>query len=195
MTEEEELARDRAFEVVKASNVFGCFDKSVVACCPFDHEAIWKGGWDARSAHDGWREIKIEADLPRLDGACLITADNGIVRCVYFNARKLIFLSFDGGTGYNATAWMPLPAPFTPKEATEDNCPHINTKRLVLPANKRKRFDEPFAYHCKDCNRTFGDDPAPKEAIKTEVDIEHLARLAEVPQFDAMFKPSTSQPE
>lgn len=47
-------------------------------------------------------------------------------------------------------------------KAPQDNCPHLHTKRLVLPANKRKQFDEPFAYHCTDCNRTFGEEPEAK---------------------------------
>lgn len=48
------------------------------------------------------------------------------------------------------------------QETRKEKCPHIHTKRLVLPANKRKRFDEPFAYHCTDCNRTFGEEPEAK---------------------------------
>lgn len=42
-------------------------------------------------------------------------------------------------------------------KAPQDNCRHLHTKRLVLSANKRNQFDEPFAYHCTDCNRTFGE--------------------------------------
>ena len=45
------------------------------------------------------------------------------------------------------------------KNKPPDNCRHLHTKRLVLPANKRKQFDEPFAYHCTDCKRTFGEKP------------------------------------
>lgn len=44
----------------------------------------------------------------------------------------------------------------------QGNCPHIHTKRLVLPANRRAQFDKPFAYHCTNCNRTFGEEPEAK---------------------------------
>ena len=47
-------------------------------------------------------------------------------------------------------------------KAPQDNCRHLHTKRLVLSANKRNQFDEPFAYHCTDCNRTFGEEPEAK---------------------------------
>ena len=54
---------------------------------------------------------------------------------------------------------MELSTKMSGANSPQDNCPHTHTKRLVLPANKRKQFDEPFAYHCTDCKRTFGEKP------------------------------------
>lgn len=77
---------------------------------------------------------------------------------VYYEyAKELADLQMALSRGWLSRSKAPAGSP--DGERPQDNCRHLHTKRLVLPANKRNQFDEPFAYVCTGCNRTFGEEP------------------------------------
>lgn len=81
------------------------------------------GHADAALAAADWVAINSSDDNPLLDGLYLVTltgADDDpysdeLVREAWFNTRKEIWTSIDGGYGYDPLAYRPLPAPYQRK--------------------------------------------------------------------------------
>lgn len=71
-------------------------------------------GYDFAKSEDRW--IPVSERLPDKDGLYVITTTSPTTtREAWWNSRKEIWTTFDGGNGFDAVAWRPLPEPYKEK--------------------------------------------------------------------------------
>ena len=62
----------------------------------------------AEQLHPSWIPIRTDEYLPARDGMYEIFTTEGEFVPAWFNSRKSLFTSEDGGDGYDALAWRTL---------------------------------------------------------------------------------------
>lgn len=80
----------------------------------------YRAGYTAASAEREWVPVESEASLPKKAGYCWLQLADNVIQLGWYLERKRVFVSPDGGEGYDPIAYIeiPIPQPYTIKGET-----------------------------------------------------------------------------